>query len=134
MTEERERRYSQRYQFPDSKVFCQEKTNFGLFKQYSNPFPLNDLTKSGLCFETDKNLSYGDKLNLKIDIPGQQRIHIIGQIRWSAAQRAGTKYKVGVQFLPFGTLKGYNSFHAREKLYRLISSQQTSVPEEEILQ
>jgi len=134
MTEDRDRRYSERFQFPDSKVFCREKTNFGIFSQYSNPFPLNDLNKSGLCFETDKQLSYGDKIYLKIEIPGQNKIQVIGQIRWAMEKPGRPPYKVGVQFLPFGTIKGYNTFNAREKLERVIPPPKSAQQEEEILQ
>jgi len=134
MTEERDRRYSDRYRFPDSRVFCREKINLGIFSQYSDPFPLNDLTKSGLCFETDKQLSYGDKVHMKIEIPGQHKIQVIGQIRWFREKGGRPPYKVGVQFLPFGTIKGYNSFSAREKLERVIPAPPASQQDDEILQ
>ena len=76
MTEERERRYSKRYHFNDGKVYCQENSTFGFFKQFSEPFNLNDLTKSGISFITTKKVSRGDEVNLKIDIPGQTKIRV----------------------------------------------------------
>jgi len=119
MTEERERRYSKRYHFNDGKVYCQENSTFGFFKQFSEPFNLNDLTKSGISFITTKKVSRGDEVNLKIDIPGEQKIQVKGRVVW-VSSRDEIFNTVGVQFLPFGTMKQYNSFGAREKLERLI--------------
>lgn len=125
MTKEKDRRYSQRYHFDEAKVYCQESSTFRLFKQFSQPFDLNDLTKSGICFRTNKNITAGDTVHLKIDIPGRQKIQVTGRVVWVDHQETN-EYSVGVQFLPFGTLKGYNTFSAREKLERLIGDTQHS--------
>jgi len=119
MTKEKDRRYSQRFHFNEGKVYCQESSTFRLFKQFSEPFDLNDLTKSGISFKTTKNISTGDRVYLKIDIPGRQKIQVIGRVVWVSEEDAND-HAVGVQFLPFGTMKGYNTFSAREKLERLI--------------
>ena len=101
-------------------MYCQEDSTFGLFKQFSEPFTLNNLTKSGVSFKTSKQISQGDQVRLKINIPGCQRIKIKGKVVWvsNVKQR---EWAVGVQFLPFGTMKQYNSFTSREKLKRLIN-------------
>ena len=131
MVEERDRRYSERYQFDDAKVYCQENSNFGLIKQFSEPYTLNNLTKSGISFKTSKQVSRGDQIKLKIDIPGRQKIKIKGKVVWVASDPQ-KQHTVGVQFLPFGTMKQYNTFTSREKLERLINPLQT--PMQEILQ
>jgi len=120
MTEKRERRYSQRHQFANSNVFCKESTALGIFKQYSDPYPLNNLNKSGLGFQTEKDCIFGDKIHLKIEIPGHHKIQVIGEVRWVSENNMSNQKNIGVQFLPFGSMKGYNSFSAREKLERLI--------------
>jgi len=110
-------------------VYCQENSTFRIFKQFSDPFDLNDLTKSGMSFQTNKNVSSGDRVFLKIDIPGHQKIQIIGHVVWVSDQ--DTNYQnVGVQFLPFGTMRGYNTFGVREKLDSLIGD--TQYPEDEL--
>ncbi|MCK5341814.1 MAG: PilZ domain-containing protein [Candidatus Heimdallarchaeota archaeon] len=129
MTKERDRRYSDRFHFDEGKVYCQENSTFRLFKQFSEPFDLNDLTKGGISFKTNKKVSTGDRVHLKIDIPGRQKIHIKGRVVWVSDQESNN-LAVGVQFIPFGTMKGYNTFGAREKLERLIGD--TQHPEEEI--
>ncbi|MCK4560967.1 MAG: PilZ domain-containing protein [Calditrichia bacterium] len=129
MTKERDRRYSDRFHFDEAKVYCQENSTFRFFKQFSEPFDLNDLTKSGISFKTNKKVSRGDSVHLKIDIPGRQKIHVKGRVVWVSNQET-SDHSVGVQFLPFGTMKGYNTFNAREKLERLIGD--TQHPEEEI--
>ncbi len=83
MKEEKDRRYSQRFHFDEGKVYCQENSTFRIFKQFSEPFDLNDLTKSGISFKTSKNVSTGDRVFLKIDIPGRQKIQIIGRVVWA---------------------------------------------------
>ena len=129
MTKEKDRRYSQRFHFDEGKVYCQENSTFRIFKQFSEPFDLNDLTKSGISFRTRKNISSGDRIRLKIDIPGRQKIQVIGHVVW-VSDHDTNNHTVGVQFLPFGTMKGYNTFNAREKLEHLIGDSQ--YPSEEL--
>jgi len=129
MTQNKDRRYSQRYQFDEAKVYCQENSTLRLFKQFSEPFDMNDLTKGGICFRTNKKVSSGDTIHLKIEIPGHQKIQLKGRVVW-VNQQPTSENMVGVQFLPFGTLKGYNTFSAREKLERLIGD--TQHPEEDL--
>ena len=134
MTEKRERRYSPRHQVSDSSVFCQESKKFGIFRHYSNPYPLNDLNRSGLGFQTDKEFIYGDKIHIKIEIPGHQKIQVIGEVRWVSSQPFEGQRNVGIQFLPFGTVKGYNSFSARANLERLITPlEQNYGPETDVV-
>jgi len=128
MVQERDRRYSRRMQFDDAKVYCQENSTFKLFNQFSEAFALNDLTKSGVSFKTNKKISRGDQVQLKIDIPGQQKIRVKGRVVWVSEEEA-SPHAVGVQFLPFGTMKQYNSFSAREKLERLIGDNQAAEEE-----
>ena len=131
MVEQRDRRYSERYHFDDAKVYCQENSTFGIFKQFSEPVALNDLTKSGISFKTSRSISRGDQINLKIDIPCRQKIKIKGRVVW-VADNQEEQHAVGVQFLPFGTMKQYNSFTSREKLERLIKPLQPQ--QEDLLQ
>jgi Tfp pilus assembly protein PilZ len=129
MTKERDRRYSQRFHFDEGKVYCQENSTFKIFKQFSEPFDLNNLTKGGMSFRTSKKISRGDRIHLKIEIPGRQKIQVIGHVVWVTDQDTNN-HAVGVQFIPFSTMKGYNTFSAREKLERLIGDSQ--YPEEEL--
>ena len=130
MVQDRERRYSKRFNFTDGKVFCEEKTTLKVFKQYSEPCILRDLTKSGVSFETTRVVREGEKVNLKIDIPGKKNIQVKGQVAWISDQSDSEQQAVGVQFLPFGSVKMFNSFSTREKLERLIG--EAKPPEEEI--
>ena len=128
MVQERDRRYSRRMEFDDAKVYCQENSTFKLFNQFSEAFALNNLTKSGVSFKTNKKISRGDQVQLKIDIPGQQKIRVKGKVVWVSEEEV-SPHAVGVQFLPFGTMKQYNSFSAREKLERLIGDNQATEEE-----
>ena len=129
MTKDKDRRYSERLHFDEGKVYCQENSTFRFLRQFSEPFDLNDLTKSGISFRTSKNISRGDRIHLKIDIPGRQKIQVIGRVVWVSDQDT-VNQTVGVQFIPFGTMKGYNTFSSREKLDRLVGN--TQFPAEEI--
>jgi Tfp pilus assembly protein PilZ len=133
MTKQRERRYSRRHHFPDGKVSYEEDVALGIFKQYSGRYPLNDLNKSGLCFQTDKNFDYGDKIRLKIEIPGRLKIQVVGEVRWVSTVNTNNSQNVGIQFLPFGTIKGYNTFTAREKLEKLINPMEPPISHEDEL-
>jgi len=131
MVEQKDRRFSERYQFDDAKVYCQENFAFGFFKQFSEPFTLDNLTKSGISFKTNMPLAYGDQIEMKIDIPGRQKIKIKGRVVWVAGDQH-KEHTVGVQFLPFGTMKRYNTFTSRDKLERLINPLQS--PQDEVIQ
>lgn len=120
MSEERERRYSQRIQFANGRVYCKERSSLGVFQHYSESYLLNDITKSGVGFSMTKTVARGDLVNLKIEIPGQKNIQVKGQVRWVSEQDDKQELAVGVQFLPFGSMKHYNSFNTRERLENLI--------------
>ena len=128
MDKPKDRRFSQRFQFDEGKVYCQENSTFGFFKQFSEPFDLDNLTKSGIGFVTNRNISAGETVNLKIEIPGRQKIQLKGRVVW-VNDSDTNDHSVGVQFLPFGTLKGYNTFSSREKLERLIGEHHHSSEE-----
>ena len=126
LDEEKERRYQERIHFQNGKVYCEEKSAFGFIKQYSDSGKLNDITKSGVSFDTHKHITRGDIVQLKIDIPGEKNIQVKGQVMWVSHDEHETNHTIGVQFLPFGSMKQYNSFNTRERLEKLVGKSSTN--------
>ena len=89
------------------------------FHKYSPPHRLVNINKSGLSFEADHQISPGMLLFLKIIIPGEKKICLKGRMVWIAAKQKMGNYLTGIQFLPFGKGKQYNSFLSHDKLQRL---------------
>jgi hypothetical protein len=110
-----ERRATNRIELP--KTFIQYKLagNKFLFKNFSNPFELINISKSGLSFTLPENVGYGDPLQVKINFPDGKRFNLKGKVRWISDNEVHAQ-KVGVLFEPFGNQKKYNPISALEYL------------------
>ena len=121
MTDFKERRNYPRVRVEGAQVAYKRKSGFDLFNRFSNKCQMKDLAKGGICFETDLNLERGLIVGLKLALPGEKTIIVKGKIVWSESSDEGSVY-AGVQFLPFGKGKQYNSFECWEKLEDITKS------------
>jgi len=119
MTKNSERRYVDRICIAGAEVLYKEIRTVSLFQKFSQPFPLVDLNKSGLSFEMDHQLHPGVLLNLKLVIPGEKKINLKGRLIWITKLEKEGNYRTGVQFLPFGKGRNYNTFGSHERLLQL---------------
>jgi hypothetical protein len=121
MTKDDERRYVERIFINGALVIFKELKKINFFHKYSPPHRLVNLNKSGLSFEADHKISPGLLMFFKIIIPGERKICLKGRTAWIAAKQKMVNYLAGIQFLPFGKGKQYNSFLSHDKLQRLIT-------------
>jgi hypothetical protein len=115
----KERRHLERFSIPGAKTLYKVDKRINLFNRYLGPTNLKDITKNGVCIEILEEIKPGSLLNLKILVPGEEKLDLRGQLVWSEKIEAHRPVKAGIQFLPYGKGKPYNSFKTRETLERL---------------
>ena len=53
------------------------------FSNLSKPSDMHNLSKSGLAFDVDQALGYGEKIHVKVRFPDGKNLNLKGQIRWN---------------------------------------------------
>ena len=127
MSDYKERRNYPRVEVKGASVAYKKRDGFNLWNSFSQLLPMKDLAKGGVCFETDSYLNNGVIVNMKLDIPGEKKIQMKGTIVWSANITNNGRTFAGVQFLPFGKGKRYNSFESWEKLEQITNQYQNEL-------
>ena len=108
-----------RYNIPGASVVFKKANRLGLFSTSSKPMPLINITKSGICFVSEKRFKHGDCITVKINIPGEKSINLDVNVRWLKNNIPGEKFHVGAQIRPFGKGHNYNSLKSLERLREL---------------
>ena len=121
MTDYKERRNYSRVVVEGAQVTYKKREGFDLFNRFSSSYPLRDLAKGGICFELDSKLDKGIRVEIKLLIPGEKQIQVKGIIVWSTNITGNGRLFAGVQFLPFGKGRMYNSFECWEKMEQIIN-------------
>lgn len=106
-----EKRISQRFKIPGATVSYRKESWLFKRKSFDEEFlPLEDLSRGGLRFVSQKRLKAGDKLFIQLSIPGERSpLGLLGKVRWSARNKTGNyPYEAGVQFNVYGEKKSYN--------------------------
>ena len=72
-------------------------------------YPVSPVSKGGMGFLCDDSFDAGAKMTLKLIVPDEEPVIIKGKVVWTAANpEKSYKYRVGVQFDPYGEKKGQN--------------------------
>ena len=121
MTDIKERRNYPRVEVDGAIVAYKKRERFELLNRFSSFYPLRDLAKGGICFELDTQINQGTLVEVKLSVPGEKRISVKGTIVWSTNITGNGRMFAGVQFLPFGKGRRYNSFECWERLEQIIS-------------
>lgn len=77
---------------------------------------LCNITKSGICFESDKKFDAGEKVCVDIRIPGEKELRLYGNIKWTSDDRSVNSGLIGAQFSAFGKGRDYNSLKSLDRL------------------
>ena len=102
MSSKSDKRTFERISIPGAVVTFRKKNKFGFLENFSKPMPLVNLTKSGVCFPSEKRLDHGEPLCLDIEIPGEGKLRLYGKIRWINDDSQTWECLVGAQFTAFG--------------------------------
>ncbi|MBN2425461.1 MAG: PilZ domain-containing protein [Calditrichaceae bacterium] len=116
MPDSKERRACKRIVIPDGRVYYKKQKRISFIQKYSGPVPMKDISKSGICFSTNDTLQTGEIVLLEILLPGYDSIRLKGEIRWVNTNLSAGATFTGLQFLPFGVKKHFNSLDSLNKL------------------
>lgn len=111
-----DRRLFTRIEIPEAKIQIKRSGKNGFFSNLSKPTSILNLSKSGLALNMDRQMAYGDIIQMKLSFPDGKRIHIKGQVRWQNSGAGLEEYSAGVQFSPFGSRNDYNPVSALKYL------------------
>ena len=77
---------------------------------------LYNITKSGICFTSDKDFNRGEKFWVEVIIPGEKTLRLIGDVKWVENNYSDSEVLIGAQFAAFGKGRNYNSLKSLERL------------------
>ncbi len=111
-----EKRAVSRIQIPEATVSFKRGSRFPIIERFSRPYSLQDITKSGLCFESPDSFKRGELVHFDIRIPGEKTIRIEANVCWTQSGNGSSVHRVGAQFRPFGKGIHMNSMRSLETL------------------
>ncbi|MBM4047730.1 MAG: hypothetical protein FJ279_21710 [Planctomycetes bacterium] len=115
-----EKRACKRFPIPDAKVRYKKPGLLVLIRGFAGPVPVRNLSKGGVSFECDEGFEHDQELALELLVPMESPIEIVGQVKWQRRCQSGAhRFDIGIQFLPFGKSRGFNSMEALERLRAL---------------
>ena len=119
MAEKSDKRAFDRLRIPGASVIFRKKNKLGFFERFSRPMELFNITKSGICFASDKKFDAGEHVCIDIIIPGEKELRLYGSIKWITENMANEACLIGAQFSAFGKGRNYNSLKSLDRLRML---------------
>jgi hypothetical protein len=116
-----ERRAKRRVFIPKATVRYRIPSFWSRSASYSNPCPIVDFSSDGLALLADESAELQKRISMALKFPGEEEtLQVEGCVVYSVATGiAGYRYRIGIQFLPFGKQKGGNTLEALETLTRI---------------
>jgi len=114
-----DKRAFERIQIPGASVIFRKKNKLGFFERFSKPMELFNITKSGICFASDKKFDAGEHVCIDIMIPGEKELRLYGSIKWINEDMNTEGRLIGAQFSAFGKGRTYNSLKSLDRLRTL---------------
>jgi len=106
-------------EIPGASVVYRKKNKLGFFERFSKPMVLFNITKSGVCFASEKKFDAGENVCIDIIIPGEKELRLYGSIKWISEDMANDARLIGAQFSAFGKGRNYNSLKSLDRLRTL---------------
>jgi hypothetical protein len=120
-----ERRALERVVIPQAQVYYKYADSSLFFSRSTGPVALINLNKSGACFEVREGFPVKQQFNLRIKISGEKVLKVKGQVRWCSYAERPDRNRVGVQFLPYGKRRIYNTPDTLNRLRRITEQYQS---------
>lgn len=119
MTNFVEKRMCRRFVIPGAEARYKKTSLFIFPKGFSESYPVLDVSKGGLAFVGEEKFRRGKKLIVQLLVPTETSLALHATVRWQG-RWAGSELRVtGVEFMPFGNRKGWNSPETLDILRRL---------------
>jgi Tfp pilus assembly protein PilZ len=106
------KRNCKRFNIPGVTLYFREKNFFFFSGKYSaDYFPVINLSKGGAKFLCHQRFSPGNRITIRLDIPGMDQTHeILASIKWiSKNPEQSYRYQTGISFNSYGKRKNENS-------------------------
>jgi|WetSurMetagenome_2_1015567.scaffolds.fasta_scaffold11842_3 hypothetical protein len=121
---QREQREWQRFQIPGATISYQLHSLLGWRQKAftEKTYPLLDLSKGGLAFLTDSPTKSARRISLLLLSPKEDFLRLEGRVKQVSPMSnnaVSNRYRVGVQFEPFGHRPGWNAPDTLKVLERL---------------
>jgi len=116
VTSKSDKRAFDRIAIPGAYVSFRKQNKLGFLEGFSKPMPLFNLTKSGICFASERKYDRGEPLCIDINIPGEDKLRLYGKIRWIKNDSPVQDCLIGAQFSAFGKGSEYNSLKSLDRL------------------
>jgi hypothetical protein len=121
VTSKSEKRAFDRMKIPGASVIFRRQNRLGFLERFSKPMQLFNLTKSGICFASDKRINKGEPVSVEIRIPGEKELKLYGRVKWINDNSLEHECLIGAQFSAFGNGPGYNPIKSLDRL-RILQS------------
>jgi len=119
VAEKSDKRAFNRMKIPGAHVVFRKRNKLGIFERPSRPMELYNITKSGVCFASEKTYHKGEPVLIEIQIPGEKELRLYGNIKWISEDGRDFTCLIGAQFSAFGEGKNYNSLKSLDRLRTL---------------
>lgn len=116
MTTKSDKRAFDRMKIPGASVIFRRRNKLGFLERYSKPMQLFNLTKSGICFASEKKVGRGEPVSVEIHIPGEEELRLYGRVKWINNDSLESECLIGAQFSAFGNGPGYNPIKSLDRL------------------
>ena len=103
-------------EIPGALVIFRKRNKLGFLERFSKPMQLYNLTKSGVCFASDKIFNTGEPVCIDIQIPGEQDLRLYGKVKWINNDALESECLIGAQFSAFGNGHEYNPIKSLDRL------------------
>ena len=131
MTSFFERRRCRRFGIPGAKVRYKKSGLLSFVNRFSDECQLLSMSKGGIGFTCQEELDPGKKIILLLLVPNEPALVLLGRVIWQKHPMSGAGIITGIEFMPFGGLRGYNTKEALDLLRRL-DTEYGEEPEEDV--
>lgn len=114
-----ERRKCRRFQIPGAEIKYQRERLAFSSKRFSRALPVLDMSKGGLAFLCGEKIKRGKKLILQMLMPNESPLALRARVRWQGKEWNNSDITTGVEFMPFGNRRKWNSFETLDVLREL---------------
>jgi len=120
MARNAEKRRCRRFEIPGGEVRYKKIGLFSFQKDFSEAYPVLNVSKGELAFVCEKKLRRGTKLTVQLLTPNEIPLNLRSRVRWQGQWAGKSAFRAtDVEFMPFGTRRGWNPLEALNVLRRL---------------
>jgi len=119
MAQRIERRRCKRFDIPGAEGRYKKTGLLSLFKDFSKAYRVLNISKGGLALACEEKFRLNDEVIIQLVVPNETPLNLRVRVRWQGRPVGRMDRIVGVEFMPFGSRRGWNSLEALDVLTRL---------------